>query len=192
VTPLDAPVDLEGTGLVLRRLTEADGAAFAAAMAADHAHAAEHLPWPDVTKDPDGAAAWIGRYERGVEGRVLVAGIFDGDAVVGCAALISHDPAQASAEVGVWVTAAVQGRGAAAAACRALIAVARRELGAERVAWQCTSGNERSRRLAERLGFTHEGTLRSSTVLRGERHDAEVYSLVGGEIDRAITRSAAR
>ena len=41
-----------------------------------------------------------------------------------------------------------------------------------------------SRGLAERLGFRHEGTLRSAYVLRGERYDLDVLSLVGDELTR--------
>ena len=47
----------------------------------------------------------------------------------------------------------------------------------------CTTGNTRSRRLAERLGFVFEGTLRSSYVLRERRLDVDVLSLVGPELD---------
>lgn len=52
--------------------------------------------------------------------------------------------------------------------------------------WQTATANVRSRRLAERLGFVHEGTLRSSSVLRGERLDLDLdlLSLVSAEIDR--------
>lgn len=39
-------------------------------------------------------------------------------------------------------------------------------------------GNEASQRLAERCGFVREGCERRSIWLRGERHDAIVYSLL--------------
>ena len=78
--------------------------------------------------------------------------------------------------------------GVARAACEALIGYARRELAVERVAWRCTTVNARSRALAERLGFRHEGTLRSAYVLRGRRYDMDLLSLVGAELD--VTRPA--
>jgi ribosomal-protein-serine acetyltransferase len=83
---------------------------------------------------------------------------------------------------------AAEGKGVASAACLTLIALARRELGVERVEWTTTTVNARSRRLAEKLGFRHEGTLRSNLVLRGTRYDTHVLSLVGDEIDQAIAR----
>jgi RimJ/RimL family protein N-acetyltransferase len=86
-------------------------------------------------------------------------------------------------EVGCWVTAGVVGQGVAGAASAALIAHARGVLAAERVMWRCTTVNRRSRALAERLGFRFEGTLRSALVLRGERYDLDLLSLVGAELD---------
>lgn len=176
-------VDL-GSGVELRRLGSADADAFAAHVAGDLEHLGEHLPWPALTRDPSGAADWLGAYERQEEGRVLAAGAWQGDALVGGGVLFRHDPDAAAVELGIWMVTGSEGRGLAGAVCRTLLAVARRDLRAERVAWNCTTGNARSRRLAERLGFVFEGTLRSSYVLRGRRLDIDVLSLVGAELDR--------
>ena len=169
--------------LRLRTLTAADAYAFAAHVVADAEHLGVHLPWPETASDPAGARAWLELYERGVDGRVVVAGVLDGDAIVGGALLMHHDPAFATVELGCWAVAAVEGMGVARAACEALIALARKELRAERVEWRTTTVNARSRALAERLGFRHEGTLRSAYVLRGERLDSDLLSLVGAELD---------
>jgi hypothetical protein len=40
------------------------------------------------------------------------------------------------------------------------------------------------------LGFQYEGTLRSAYVLRGERYDMDVLSLVGADLDAALTPPA--
>lgn len=175
-------------GLVLRRLTAADAEAFAAHIARDLVHVGAHLPWPWVTAEPEGAERWLGAYERTEDGRVLAAGAWQGDVLVGGGVLFFHDPANAEVELGVWATTGAEGHGVATAVCRALLAAAREDLGAERVVWKSSTANTRSRRLAEKLGFVHEGTLRSSYVLRGERLDVDVLSLVGVEIDRAAGR----
>ena len=117
---------------------------------------------------------------------MLAAGAFAGEELVGGALLVGHDPAAAAVEVGCWATTAVEGRGVAGAASAVLIAHARRVLAAERVVWRCTTVNPRSRALAERLGFVYEGTQRSAHVLNGERHDLDVLSLVGPELDRFL------
>ncbi len=74
---------------------------------------------------------------------------------------------------------------------RTFIGLARGELEVERIEWVTTMVNARSRRLAERLGFRHEGTLRSAYVLGGVRRDLDVLSLVGDEIERAASSRGA-
>jgi RimJ/RimL family protein N-acetyltransferase len=177
--------------VVLRRLSTEDAAAFARHVALDAERLHEYLPWPQNTATPEGAVDWLGPYERQEDGRVLVAGAWHDYELVGGALLFHHEPKQATVELGCWVVSAAEGTGVAAAACRALIALARSELEVERIEWVTTTVNERSRRLAQRLGFQHEGTLRSAYVLGGARRDLDLLSLVGDEIERAATRSDA-
>jgi RimJ/RimL family protein N-acetyltransferase len=170
--------------LRLRTLTAADADAFARHVARDLEHLHAHLPWAESAAHPAGARAFLELYDRGEEGRVTIAGAFDGDALVGGALLLNHKPDLATVEIGCWVAGAAEGLGVARAACAALVEHARAELAVERIEWHCTTTNPRSRALAERLGFQLEGTLRSAYVLHGERYDLDVLSLVGDEITR--------
>jgi ribosomal-protein-serine acetyltransferase len=172
--------------VAMRPLTTADAEAFAEHVAGDLEHLGEHLPWPAVTNTPDGAASWVGSYERQEDGRVVIGGVWHEGRLIGGALLFHHEPDARNIEIGCWVTAAGEGHGVAAAACRAMLAIARGKLRSERIEWRATTGNARSRRLAERLGFRHDGTLRSNYLLRGERLDTDVLSLVGEEIDTAL------
>ncbi|SCX49088.1 Protein N-acetyltransferase, RimJ/RimL family [Klenkia marina] len=49
------------------------------------------------------------------------------------------------------------------------------------VRWEAFVGNEASRRVAEKCGFTMEGTARGLSVARGVRHDAWIGSLLAEE-----------
>lgn len=71
-------------------------------------------------------------------------------------------------------------------ACLTTIEHARRALGAHRISWTVAAGNDRSRMLAARLGFRHEGRLRAAGVHEGRRQDLDVLSLIGAEIDDAL------
>lgn len=173
---------------MLRTLTVADAPAFAAHIAGDVARLSEFLPWPVRTDTPSGAALWVGQYTDGVDGRLEVAGIERDDALLGGIVLFSHSEAMASVELGCWIVAGAEGVGAVRAACVEGLREARQTYAVERVVWQCDPENTRSGGLARRLGFQFEGLLRSSYVLRGERRDTELYSLVGSEIDAAIAR----
>jgi ribosomal-protein-serine acetyltransferase len=188
---LDDPIQLT-TGfpkpLSFRKLSSADASTFAEHVARDVDHLGAHLPWPSVTDNVDGARDWLAAYENRVDGRVLVAGAFAGDELVGGSLLLSYAQLHRNVELGVWVVSAAEGKGVASAACLALIALARHELHVERIEWTTTTENTRSRRLAEKLGFVFEGTRRWDYDLRGKRHDTWILSLVGEEIDQAIAR----
>jgi ribosomal-protein-serine acetyltransferase len=170
----------------LRRLSAADADVFAAHIAGDLPRLSEFLGWPKITSTPAGAAAWLGVYDERRDGRVIALGAWNEHELLGGAVLLRHQPELAIVELGCWVVAGAEGRGVAAACCRELLAYARAELGAERIEWHAASANVRSRRLAERLGFRFEGSLRSSFALESARLDMDVLSLIGGEIDAAI------
>ena len=172
-------------GVTVRRLAAADAGAFARHVAGDLERLGAYLPWPADTCYPAGAHEWLAAYDEQREGRVVAAGAWSGEELLGGAVLFHHDPPAAAVELGCWVIGSAQGKGVASACCRALVRVARQDVGAERLEWRSSAANVPSRRLSERLGFRHEGTLRSAYVLRGERHDIDVLSLVGAELDGA-------
>lgn len=58
------------------------------------------------------------------------------------------------------------------------------DLGYRRYEWKCDALNEPSRRAAERLGFTYEGTFRQALVYKGRNRDTAWYSIVDGEWPR--------
>jgi RimJ/RimL family protein N-acetyltransferase len=184
---LDLPLATGLSGDVrLRTLTEADAAAFARHVAADLPRLSAFLPWPERTALPAGAAEWLARYDRGEDGRRLVAGVWVAGELVAGVVLLHHDEATATIELGCWSVGTAEGKGVVRAACLEALRVAR-SWSVERVEWHCDPQNARSGALARRLGFRLEGTLRSSYPLRGERRDTEVYGLVEREIDDALT-----
>jgi RimJ/RimL family protein N-acetyltransferase len=83
-----------------------------------------------------------------------------------------------AADVGFLVAPWARGRGYAPAALRALCEWSFASLGLARVGWKAHVGNTASRRVAEKAGFTIEGTLRDDLAHRGERRDAWVGSLL--------------
>jgi RimJ/RimL family protein N-acetyltransferase len=55
------------------------------------------------------------------------------------------------------------------------------ELGYRRFEWKCNARNARSRRAAERFGFSYEGLFRQHMVVKGENRDTAWYSIIDGE-----------
>jgi RimJ/RimL family protein N-acetyltransferase len=54
-------------------------------------------------------------------------------------------------------------------------------LGYRRFEWKCNARNARSRRAAERFGFSYEGLFRQHMVVKGENRDTAWYSIIDGE-----------
>jgi RimJ/RimL family protein N-acetyltransferase len=94
--------------------------------------------------------------------------IATGQPVVWCGLHDIDWPAQ-QCETGYWVRKSAQGRGFATEAANALLRYAFGVLGMRRVGLTHSSGNEASRRIAEKLGFTLEGVQRSAALLPGGR-----------------------
>jgi [ribosomal protein S5]-alanine N-acetyltransferase len=79
------------------------------------------------------------------------------------------------AEVGFLFRRDAWGNGYAYEAMQRIISFAFKELELERLWARFHTGNEPSRRLLEKLGFTHEGTLRGHVWRDGERRDCALY-----------------
>lgn len=55
------------------------------------------------------------------------------------------------------------------------------ELGYRRLEWKCDARNARSRRAAERFGFTYEGTFRKHMLVNGRDRDTAWFSVIDDE-----------
>ena len=86
---------------------------------------------------------------------------------VGLGAFMRIDPAAGSIEVGHIAMSPRLQRSPAATEAMYLMMRHAFELGYRRYEWKCDSLNEKSRRAAERLGFTFEGLFRQAHRLQG-------------------------
>jgi RimJ/RimL family protein N-acetyltransferase len=55
------------------------------------------------------------------------------------------------------------------------------DLGYRRLEWKCDALNARSRRAAERLGFTFEGIFRQHMIVKGRNRDSAWFSIIDRE-----------
>jgi RimJ/RimL family protein N-acetyltransferase len=92
--------------------------------------------------------------------------------------LSAPDCAEISYVVAPWA----RGRGYATAAARTLSAWGFETLGLARIEWRAYVGNDTSRRIAEKAGFTIDGTLRGGAVQRGERRDCWIATRLATDI----------
>jgi RimJ/RimL family protein N-acetyltransferase len=85
------------------------------------------------------------------------------------------------ADIGYGVHPWVRRRGLTQRAVRLLLAYGFDELGLKAVEWWAHEGNWASRRLAWRVGFTFDGTVRRHLPQRGELRDGWVGTILPGE-----------
>lgn len=129
------------------------------------------------------AEHWIaGHEEQFREGSNAIFAITGkgGGALLGAASL-RIDTARKKAELGYWVGVPHWNRGYATEAAGALLAYGFDALDLNRIAAQHLTRNPASGRVMQKLGMTHEGTLRQATMKWGRFEDLEVYSILRSE-----------
>ncbi|HQT65384.1 MAG: GNAT family N-acetyltransferase [Acidocella sp. 20-57-95] len=96
--------------------------------------------------------------------------------------LMDIQPENAAIELGrVWFSPRLQRTRAATEAIFLLLKRAADELGYRRLVWKCDTLNAASIRAANRLGFTHEGTLRAHKIVKGRQRDSAMFSITADE-----------
>lgn len=185
---IDLPPRLDTERLIVRGAREGDGAALHASVSASIEHLRPWMPWAQAAPSPAESEATARRmlaqfalrqdlpflmFER-------AAGGGEG-AHVGGTGLHRIDWALRRFEIGYWVRTGFEGRGYVTEAVQAMTRLAFDRLRAERVEIRMDALNLRSRRVAERAGFTLEGTLRrDSRTPAGAVRDTCVYARVRG------------
>ena len=151
----------------------------------------EHLTkwqdWPDAIQTLEDCTEFILRHERDyAEGTSLECLILFQETPVGMCSLSKIVPLLRKAEIGYWIATAYEGRGIVTRSCRGLIAHAFESMKLNRLALKYKrvsddNENSRSRRVAERLGFSREGVLRQDGMTKGQMMDMAMYSLLAEE-----------
>ena len=168
-------------GVELRPLRLEDAEPLYYLVDANRQRLGEWLPWVAGMASAADEAAFIRGTHEGLEaGTGLSCAIVVERAVVGTIGA-RVKPANRSAEIGYWIAESFEGRGLVTHAARALTTFLVTDLELHRVVIRAATDNARSRAVAERLGFTHEGTQRHAEILNDTFLDLEVYSMLAPE-----------
>ncbi len=104
------------------------------------------------------------------------------DRALGVLSLLRITPEAGSIEVGhIHLSPALQQTRASTEAQFLLMSYVFDDLGYRRYEWKCDALNAASRRAAERLGFTYEGTFRQAQVVKGRNRDTAWYAIVDAD-----------
>jgi ribosomal-protein-alanine N-acetyltransferase len=169
-------VELRDGSLVIRQWREEDAPAVCAACQdADIQHWMPLIPRPYTLED---ARAYVtgelglGPHQYAIE---------EDGRVVGSIGMRVN--ANETGHIGYWCAREARGRGIVPRALRLLSRYAFDQLGLGRVELVTDPDNTASQRVAEKVGFTREGVLRSHLLHPdGRRRDSVMFSLLPGEL----------
>ena len=185
---------LSGSSCRLERLDPVRHAAelFAADRADTDGTSWTYLPYGPFA-DPEGYARWVEEV-AGQDDPYFFAVVDTDprsptpDRAVGVLSLLRVAPAAGSVEVGhIHLSPALQQTRASTEAQFVLMRHVFDELGYRRYEWKCDALNAPSRRAAERLGFTYEGTFRQAGVVKGRNRDSAWFAIVDADWPRIHT-----
>ena len=181
---IDLPMPIRTPRLLIRPKQAGDGAITSAAVAETWEELHKWMRWAE---DREGFTAELMeiRNRHVMASFILREGIeligieaATGTAVVWCG-LHDIDWQGRQCDTGYWVRKSAQGRGFATEAANAMVRYAFGALGMRRIGLTYSAGNEASRRIAERLGFSFEGVQKSANVLPGGKTaDRYCYALL--------------
>jgi ribosomal-protein-serine acetyltransferase len=161
----------------------------------NQARLARWEPWAEQGATLDGTRAYIRAalddFARGRQISTIIA-VNGGRQFVGrCGMRIN--PQLGSGDIGYWIDGEFEGHGITTRSARVLISSAFDELGLSKVDLRTSVGNERSRAVADRLGFTFEGVLPRGLQFINRADDVALYGVTARQwADAGSARQVSR
>ena len=124
-------------------------------------------------------------------GEVFEWHLFSEGTLCGSIRLKDIDRSDRKAKIGYYIDHRFAGRGIVGSAVSAVLAFCFGPLGLNRIELRCASGNVPSKRVAEKLGFLHEGILRQEEYLNGVFVDQHIYGMLSQDFEPTSTPAEA-
>ncbi len=182
---IDIPDALDGPNVRVRPYRPDDAQALWDAVQESREHLAPWMPWVHEYQEPDDAREFLIRAQARWQLREdLSVAIVERESgrLLGGSGLHRMNWPLRTFEIGYWLRRGAEGRGYVSEAVQLLTRLAFDSLDANRVEIRMDTRNERSRRVAERLGFVLEGTLRRAAAdADGRPTNVHVFALLPEE-----------
>lgn len=181
---LDLPEQLTTDRLTLRPPRAGDGARINAAVVESARELAQWMPWARPIPSPRDTELWVRNSavkflaRQDLNFSLYLKGT---DTFVGSCGMPRLNWDVPTFEIGYWLRTSQCGKGYMHEAVEAVTRFAIEHLKARRIEIRCDDHNVRSARVAERAGFTLEGTLRSDARSGGDPtklRDTRVYAFI--------------
>lgn len=139
------------------------------------------LPWLEKTRSAEDTEKFLlAQLQKYAKGEALHVTIFHEGSLAGAAGFNTIDQANETATIGYWLGVEYTRKGIITTVVRDLVHVGQKYYSLRRFEIRCATGNQRSRAVAERLGFKLEGTLHRAEKVGRMWYDHAVYALVVG------------
>ena len=179
------PDELNGPRVCLRPYRLDDAAPLWTAVRESREHLEPWMPWVHDYQEPDDVREYLVRAQARWQLREdLAVAIVERTSarLLGGSGLHWINWPLRTFEIGYWLRLGSEGQGFASEAVQLLTRLAFDSLDANRVEIRIDTRNARSRRVAERLGFVLEGTLRRATAdVYGRPANVHVFALLPEE-----------
>ena len=174
-------------GYGLRLLEESDADELFALVDRNREHLEPWMPWVPDDRSAEDIVPFIRTTRRQIaDNDGLQTAIVDPDGgIVGVVGFHGVDWLNRKTSIGYWLAHDEQGRGTMTHAVRALVDHAFGTWKLNRVTIEAAVDNGRSRAVPERLGFTHEGTLRAAGRVGDRTMDHAVYAVLAADWNAA-------
>ncbi|GEK27744.1 GNAT family N-acetyltransferase [Furfurilactobacillus siliginis] len=168
--------------LALKLISEEDAEPILACVERDRAQLAQWLPWAtDMQTIADEESFITYARHQFADGTMLPLTIVLDGIPVGAIDLHNIDTKQQRAEIGYWLSSAVQGQGIMTRAVDRLMTIGFDELNLHKLILEVDVDNSASQAVAKRLHMHQEGTLRDQLLINGEFHNAHLFSTLETE-----------
>lgn len=173
---------LKKDDIELKHFTDSDAEVLFQLVDKNRKHIGRWLSWVPTMTSVDAIAKktreWSKEQTKGTDETF---GVWYEEALVGAISLNHINKLDKNAEIGYWLDENHQGKGIVTNSCKLLLAYGFKDLRLHIIEISCSRGNDKSRAITKRLGFTKEGTARESGLLNGEFVDSHWYSLLADE-----------
>lgn len=181
-TAIEVPVPFLGRRVLVRPYEREDATAVREAVEESRETLKPWMPWWDTHKTIEESIDFCARSKAGwLLRESMNLGIWERESGRYLGGTGFHDPSWKvrKFEIGYWLRMSAEGRGYMTEAVKVLTRAAFEHFGANRLEIRCDVRNGRSKRVAERCGYTLEGTLRRDALTtEGALRDTHVFGMV--------------
>ena len=171
--------------LTLRFIQQDEAEALYALVDKNRAYLRKWLNWVDKQTGPEVSRVNIlNRIEEARKGEALDLGICLEGKLIGSMGFNKIVKESRRAEIGYWISQEYQKQGIMTDCVRVLISYGFKELNFHRIEIHCSTKNEKSSAIPERLGFKLDGIFRDGSFLYDHFEDSKIFSILEHEWKR--------